>query len=160
MVSRVSCTAATSIECCQPRAEEAHRWGRSPGDGGEPGDTVKSGKPARATPAETNRRDTTVPGTTHGISRAGYRARREPHQPSGLPAPSHPCCPRPGLTHPAFSWGHIERACAETPPSPGPRLPESAVPKPGRHVAFETDWISVEKPGGVLEVYWKLQGAS
>ncbi len=23
-----------------------------------------------------------------------------------------------------------------------------------------SDWISVVKPGGVLEVYWKLQGAS
>ena len=23
-----------------------------------------------------------------------------------------------------------------------------------------SDWISVAKPGGVLEVYWKLQGAS
>ena len=23
-----------------------------------------------------------------------------------------------------------------------------------------SDWISVAKPGGILEVYWKLQGAS
>ena len=42
-------------------------------------------KRARATPAETSRGDTTVPVTTYGTRRAGYRTRASPAQrPAGL----------------------------------------------------------------------------